>query len=355
MSSENLLEMICLLCPMSECHPESIRCLYSQIHRTRGPGDWARAILHVLAPGEQVEICYPTRKRAVRALCLIRRASRVEDVDAYAWIEERPYVSPRSKKPGTSYYVYLARPGARDGSIHRTRYIGRTETVSEQEETPMEIKIARFAESDVDGPGRRAVMWVQGCPIECEGCQNKHLWPSDPAPLTFTSIDAAGMLLEMGLPITITGGEPFAQPEALFELVTEIKIQDPDREIILYTGLVLEDLLDMAAAISAIGWVLATVDVLVDGPYIAEFDDDLIQYRGSRNQRPIDMKGTLAKTPGLLRAGFAGQFEVVELDWDASEIVITPEGDILGAVGLVEALFGPDAGTPTRRCGQARE
>jgi anaerobic ribonucleoside-triphosphate reductase activating protein len=216
------------------------------------------------------------------------------------------------------------------------------------------LRYHRIAVSRVDGPGERAVLWTQGCPIHCPGCQNRHLW--DPAggrdghPFWL-----AMRLATLNLPVTITGGEPFYQPEALAELLSTLRALRPGVEILVYSGYTLGTLLStgytrgplasVAAMPStgdapAIGDALALIDVLVDGPYVAAEDHDALQYRGSANQRALDLPATLAA------------LEPVELDWDTPRLTITREGDVLAAAALLEPYLTLGQLRDHRRCGQ---
>lgn len=205
------------------------------------------------------------------------------------------------------------------------------------------MRIHRFViGSCVDGPGRRAVLFVQGCCLHCPGCQNPRLWPPggglDLAPETL-----AAALLATGLPVTISGGEPFDQAEGLARLAALLAAAGA--EIIVYTGYALEALLRRAAGDPAVEQALGHVGVLVDGPYVASLGGPDLQYRGSRNQRPIDLPASLASGSAAL------------LDWDTPEIVIDAAGDVIATAPVLETLGGGDANwlgkpTPARQCGQ---
>jgi hypothetical protein len=90
----------------------------------------------------------------------------------------------------------------------------------------------------------------------------------------------------------------------------------------------------------AVGEVLDLAHVLVDGPYVAALDHPGMQYRGSANQRAIDLRA-MAQT---------GQ--VMTLDWDTPEIIITPGGDVLGAAPVIAQLAGLGTVGAARRCGE---
>ena len=198
--------------------------------------------------------------------------------------------------------------------------------------------------SFVDGPGGpRTVLWTQGCPVRCPGCQNKALWPEgggrEGSPF-FLALRLAGA----NRPVTITGGEPFYQPEDLAAMLRYLRKMQPHVNIIVYTGYVLEDLLDMAQAIPAICDALESIDVLVDGPYLRDQDHDGLQWRGSANQRAIDL-------PETLEFGL-GQGEIVTLDWNRPVLTLTPAGDVLGAAALLAPYMTLGELAETRRCGE---
>ena len=197
------------------------------------------------------------------------------------------------------------------------------------------IRIASLVHpTQVDGPGTRAALFFQGCSIHCQGCQNKHLWPVDEGQVVQVS-DVASQLVDTGLPVTITGGEPFDQAEGLAALLRLLRAAD--RHVIVYSGYTWEQLSEKAAPVQE---ALRLADVLVDGPYIPKLDHPGMQYRGSSNQRPIDLQATW-QSGGI-----------VTLDWDTPEVIITPDGDLLGAAGIITRFT--DLGDPqsTRRCGE---
>lgn len=211
----------------------------------------------------------------------------------------------------------------------------------------MKVRINKVvAESYVDGPGKRSVVFFQGCPLACPGCQNKALWDKGGG----QSVDVESLAAELGAlagrggNVTISGGEPTLQPGALATLVTLLKGRYGVGHIIVYTGFRFEQLLDISHPLYV--WlysVLQAVDVIVDGPFIREYDDPMITYRGSRNQRPIDVQATRA----------AGK--VVTLDWDSPEIVLTATGDLLLPVGLAPEFVELGQVKKTRMCGQTKE
>lgn len=157
----------------------------------------------------------------------------------------------------------------------------------------MELRIAGIInESVVDGPGYRFVVFTQGCAHACPGCHNPQTW--DPA--GGTSIRLEDLLeqvrtVKLIKGITITGGEPFLQPVPLAIFGREVKKLGLD--VITYTGYTWEDLIVMAQGKAGIKELLHVTDYLVDGPFILAKKDLDLPFRGSTNQRILDVSLSL--------------------------------------------------------------
>ena len=135
------------------------------------------------------------------------------------------------------------------------------------------------------GPGLRLALWVQGCFRRCPGCITPDSRPLDGGRQQTVSEIAAAFLREPGHEgITISGGEPFLQAGALCRLIDLIREQR-DCGVIVYTGYTLEELQESGAPEDA-AELLRRTDLLIDGPYIRELNDDA-SLRGSSNQRVI--------------------------------------------------------------------
>lgn len=144
-------------------------------------------------------------------------------------------------------------------------------------------------ESIVDGKGIRFVLFVQGCPHRCPGCHNPQSHPFEGG--TVRSIEELFQkICENPLlkGVTFSGGEPFCQPEPLAELGKAAHARGLD--VTTYTGYVYEELLAMRDP--AVKALLDQTDVLVDGPFLLAEKDLTLRFRGSRNQRVIDMNET---------------------------------------------------------------
>ncbi len=146
-------------------------------------------------------------------------------------------------------------------------------------------------DSIVDGPGYRTAIFAQGCPHHCPGCHNPESHdPEGGSEWTLDAVEAkfTGNPLLDG--ITLTGGEPFQQPAACAELAQRAHAKGLN--VWAYTGYLYEKLLEMAKEDEAIRTLLARIDVLVEGPFLlAERSLELL-YKGSKNQRIIDLNKT---------------------------------------------------------------
>ena len=153
------------------------------------------------------------------------------------------------------------------------------------------LRVARiFHGSVVDGPGRRSVVQVQGCPIRCPACYVPHT--HDPAGGVALPVGAvaAAALDPAGAPrdgVTVSGGEPFAQPDGLAALLRALRREDV--HTVVYSGSTLEALRRRPEP--AVAEALRLTDVLVDGPFVAALAGDAGEWRGSRNQRVIARPG----------------------------------------------------------------
>ena len=146
-------------------------------------------------------------------------------------------------------------------------------------------------ESIVDGPGIRFAVFCQGCPHGCPGCHNPET--HDPAGGNEVKIDRILQEFDKNpllSGMTFSGGEPMCQPEGFAVLGRKVKARG--KTITIYTGYTLEQLLKMAEDTPAIGELLEMCDILIDGPFIMGKRDLNLQFRGSSNQRVIDMNRT---------------------------------------------------------------
>ena len=161
----------------------------------------------------------------------------------------------------------------------------------------MKIRIAGIIEeSFVDGEGVRFAIFVQGCPHKCKGCHNPETHNFGGGKILNTEkiiSDFAKSPLIIG--ITLTGGEPLCQIDAVTELAKAAK--NFGLNVWCYTGFTYEDLFSN----DKIKHFLNYVDVLVDGKFIESQRDLNLSFRGSTNQRLIDVTESLSKNKIILR------------------------------------------------------
>ncbi len=157
----------------------------------------------------------------------------------------------------------------------------------------MEIRIAgTVQDSIVDGPGLRYVVFVQGCPHNCEGCHNPKTHDFKGGRLTDTEElfnECVSNPLTKG--VTFSGGEPFCQAEALYELGKRLK--EKGYHIMCYSGWTFEELLKKSEKEEYVKKLLDITDILVDGRFVLSERSLMLTFRGSRNQRIIDVQKSL--------------------------------------------------------------
>ncbi len=158
------------------------------------------------------------------------------------------------------------------------------------------IRLAADLQSDsiVDGPGLRAVLWTQGCGHHCPGCQNPQTWDFEgggliPIDVVLEAIDE----LECQTGLTFSGGDPMYQPEACNEIAEYAR--GKGLNIWVYTGFTFEQILKMAEKKPIYREFLDKIDVLVDGKFQLRKRNLNLLFRGSSNQRLIDVKKSLAR------------------------------------------------------------
>ena len=144
-------------------------------------------------------------------------------------------------------------------------------------------------ESIVDGPGLRFVVFTQGCPHHCPGCHNPQTHDFDGG--FMISVDKILAMFDedpLLSGMTFSGGEPFCQPGPLCELAAAVKARG--KHVLIYSGYTFEQLQEMAAQQPEVERLLKLCDTLVDGPFIEELKDLDLLFRGSSNQRIIELK-----------------------------------------------------------------
>ena len=143
-------------------------------------------------------------------------------------------------------------------------------------------------ESIVDGPGIRMVVFAQGCKHNCKGCHNKHTHSFEGG--EYVEIDKIlcdikdNFLLDG---VTLSGGDPFEQAETFAELAIEVKKMG--KNVVTYTGYTFEQLIKYSSERKGFKELLENTDLLIDGPFISEEKSLQLKFRGSKNQRIIDV------------------------------------------------------------------
>lgn len=167
----------------------------------------------------------------------------------------------------------------------------------------MDIRLAGIvSESIVDGPGLRMAVFCQGCPHNCKGCHNPETHDFEGGSIYSTDkiieIFNKNPLLSG---ITFSGGEPMCQPEAFAEICKAVKAAG--KTVTVFSGFTLNQLLAIAKGQSkgweftdsqrrALAYLIMNIDILIDGPFVLDKRDLTLEFRGSSNQRVIDMNKT---------------------------------------------------------------
>lgn len=167
---------------------------------------------------------------------------------------------------------------------------------------PKQIRLSGPIERDsiVNGPGLRAVVWTQGCPNHCKGCQNPETWDFNAGVLVdIEEVKDELRELKGQTGLTFCGGEPFVQPEACLELA-RFAHQELGWDVWSFSGFTYEDIIKygqkktddekQAAKNKATIDFLNELDALIDGPFILEQRDISLKFRGSKNQRILHLE-----------------------------------------------------------------
>lgn len=176
------------------------------------------------------------------------------------------------------------------------------------------MNYATIKDCDIaNGPGVRVSLFVSGCTHRCKGCFNEVAWDFDYGePFTQQTIDS---ILKMLSPayvkgLTLLGGEPFEpqNQEAIVELLRQVKAAYPDKSIWAFSGYLFDrDILaGRLGAWEVTREFLGYLDVLVDGPFVEAKKDLTLRFRGSSNQRLIDVPASLAQNEVVLWEDWQG-------------------------------------------------
>ena len=150
------------------------------------------------------------------------------------------------------------------------------------------LRILHIVEgTSVDGPGLRTSIYMAGCNHHCHGCHNPASW--NPQGGEERSLDELMQVIAYNeAPVTLSGGDPLQQPEGTRDLISRIK-HELGYNVWCYTGYTREEIVNDPKLFK----VVQELDVLVDGPFKMAERDISLRFRGSRNQRLIDVQRTL--------------------------------------------------------------
>ena len=158
------------------------------------------------------------------------------------------------------------------------------------------ISILEIVEdTTVDGPGFRTSVYSSGCPHHCPGCHNPQSWNIANGQKVEVEEILGKILADPFADVTFTGGDPMFQPQGFTALAKAIK-QKSNKNIWCYTGFLFEELLENPLQKA----LLEQIDVLVDGRFIEAFKDEQLRFRGSSNQRIINVPASLEKDEAVV-------------------------------------------------------
>ncbi len=162
------------------------------------------------------------------------------------------------------------------------------------------MNIGQIYKADcANGTGIRVSLFVSGCTIHCNGCFNAQTWNFDfgvPYDQEIENRILAELAKDFYEGITILGGEPFEESNQreLVKLIRRIRLELPAKNVWMFSGYVYDR--DLIAGgkrhIDVTDEILDSIDVLVDGPFVIGQKNLMLKFRGSENQRIIDMKAT---------------------------------------------------------------
>ena len=153
----------------------------------------------------------------------------------------------------------------------------------------------------LNGDGLRVTCWVSGCNIGCFNCYNPQTWDFDSG-IPFTEETMQEILYDLSKPyikgLTLSGGHPFDPHNApkVLEIVKRVKMVFPNKDIWIYSGYVWENIIKD----ETLREILKYSDVLVDGTYVDELRDISLPFKGSSNQRIIDVQKSLSENKIIL-------------------------------------------------------
>lgn len=184
---------------------------------------------------------------------------------------------------------------------------------------PSQLNVAdRITCTEAEGPGRRYALWLQGCPLRCPGCCNPHMIPE--VEVEWLEVDSLAQEI-LSTPdiegLTVIGGEPFAQAEALASLAQ--KVRAGGLSVMVFSGYTFAQLSTSKDPNRA--RLLAEIDLLIDGPYVASKHVDDRRWVGSSNQRAHFLTERYAHMREE-QEGWDPTPNTTELRWRGGELII---------------------------------
>jgi anaerobic ribonucleoside-triphosphate reductase activating protein len=193
---------------------------------------------------------------------------------------------------------------------------------------------ARVAATEAEGPHLRYALWVQGCPLRCDGCCNPGMLAAEGGDVVPVEVLAAGIDATPGIEgVTLLGGEPFAQAPALAALAARVRARGLG--VMVFTGYALEAL--RASREPGVAALLAATDLLVDGRYDRARASSARRFIGSDNQRvhAFGARYAALAAPG----GWPASTGEVEVRIDGARVFLngTPDAALAAAFGALAA------------------
>lgn len=160
----------------------------------------------------------------------------------------------------------------------------------------MDYRILDIVEgTSVDGPGLRTSIYFAGCRHCCKGCHNPQSWDFDAGKLV-SSEEIIEIVRYNDFNVTLSGGDPLYHPKKIADLCRRIK-EELGKEIWCYTGFTWEDIIADTSFTELLQW----VDVVVEGPFIESLRDTSLRFRGSSNQRIVDVQKSIAEGKAVMK------------------------------------------------------
>lgn len=138
----------------------------------------------------------------------------------------------------------------------------------------------------VDGPGFRTSVYFAGCKHSCKDCHNPSSWDFKGG-IPYSIDDLLQIIIEEDFDVTLSGGDPLYQPEFVSELVNKIK--NAGHNVWIYTGFLWKEIINSRILLNAV----RNAEVVVDGPFISELKEKDLIFKGSSNQRLINVSKSL--------------------------------------------------------------